>query len=762
MANEGQSWWRRRTADALGLVTDRLVQVNSQPGVGIFARLQGDDPNQRLIRLIDNSTGACALPAFEITGTNNARTGPALRIGMLGAALTQNVFEIAAGDNALVSLPNEGRLRYSQGALAFQVSMNTGPWTSIITAATLTLQGAYDGGQEIVTSDAQGDIIFSKGGTTVADQVLLVQDQTGLACTGALVELYNENDLRVTGTLLLIDQSGATFDGDVVRVVLNASDVNAQALVVDDESAAISTNPLVQIQNSGGTGRTTGPLLEIDQNGGNFSGDALRVDVSNGAAGASGLVIDDTSATATTGPLMEIQNSVGSGRTTGAMFELDQNAAAFQGSALLINLANTSTTQQAIQITEAGSANNTNPLVQVINTNNGRIGNSGALVQIQDDATGAADGALLNLQGTNNARTGPAIQIAQSGAANLGNYIRIGAGQGCANSPANYGHLRYNSTRQSFQVSRNTVNYEDVVVEVQATGTNDHLIINAAIAEVAALGGGTVRLGGGTFVLGAAVTMASNVFLQGAGAATDLEINYAGPAIRADTLDRFKIAYLQLSQNDGGSTYGIHVTDCYYFEIFGNHVNCLLSDGIRLDNTYGNRSVFFCIYGNYIRTSGGAGIHLLSGFAAGSVGRGTITGNVLYYCQGTACIYITATGCVMEVTIAGNTMFCGAAATDAVHYVRTGGWLSSVTITGNFAMSSVTGTGAGYYIDMGNLANSVVTVTGNSALGWSGVGGSGFETLNVGVGQNTVSSNAATSNTADYTLAGNTVAAGNA
>jgi len=424
MANEGQAWYRHRVTDALGLVSDQLVQVNAQVGgamAGLYARMAGTQPAQRGIHVIDNTTGVCPLPLVHIEGNNNVRTGPALRIGLTGAALIQNVIEIAPADNAALAAAGEARIRYDHSALSLQASLDGNAWAAFAVVGGNTLQAAYGVGDTIATTAAQGSIIFTHA-SAIGQSLLTINDASALASTASLVLINCTSTARTTGHLFQIINAANTFQGHLVDLVLGGTNAVQQALVLTLNDGGNNTWPAVQLINNVGSSRTTGPILEINQDAAAFLGDAVRIDISAGNALSQALTIEDSTAagTAFTAALVVIESD-NNNRTTGPLLLIDQGGTGFTGDAVQIAYSAGAAAGQALVITDTSATATTAALVQILNANgSGRT--SGPLLEVESEDTTFA-GYAVRIELDDCAIQGKGLQVQDASAAATNSFL---------------------------------------------------------------------------------------------------------------------------------------------------------------------------------------------------------------------------------------------------------------------------------------------------------------------------------------------------
>jgi len=132
-----------------------------------------------------------------------------------------------------------------------------------------------------------------------------------------------------------------------------------------------------------------------------------------------------------------------------------------------------------------------------------------------------------------------------------------------------------------------------VLIAIQATALNtDQIIINAAIAYVFGLGGGSVFIDEGTYTLGASVDLQNWIYFYGAGLGVILTI----PAATDDCIDTnaasgFKIGFMRIRTTGAGANDGIIVNGGQGGEIFSVFVDISGQDGISISATSADMNI---------------------------------------------------------------------------------------------------------------------------------------------------------------------------
>lgn len=350
-----------------------LVNQTQNAFVGVASEfiVSGSSAGQACMVLRDNGSGANTVAVLQIAGTNNARTGAALRVALTGAANLGNTIEMADGVGAAVSGANEGRLRYNATTQTFQASLNTAAYSTLLTAATSTLQVAYDANPTISTTVANGAVTIEHA-SAVGVQALLVSDASALASTAPLVEIDNSSTGRTSGSLLSIDQNSNAFTGDAINIDLAGTSTSQQGLVVTDNGTGANIGALCTIANAN-VARTSGNLLSLSNTGNGFTGDALLISLSGTSTTQQAVVASDAGSGAVTTALFQLSNE-NDARTSGDVLNVANGGDGFTGAVISagITAASSSTSAQGLVVTDSGTGLNTAALVEIVNLNTAR------------------------------------------------------------------------------------------------------------------------------------------------------------------------------------------------------------------------------------------------------------------------------------------------------------------------------------------------------------------------------------------------------
>lgn len=259
--------------------------------------------NNDVFQVTKNPAGAQSGKGFAVTmGTtttdgglvvthNGATAGAgAVAIRIAGAA-TAAILEMSNGGPdaaAKRSAANEGRIVYDSATQTFMSSKNAGAFESFITTATLTLQGAYNGGAGVVVTAANPATIANAAGVTsnllgLTDATTAVNANYGItyarapvpagAFTGGAISISSTPGNAVqneSGVLLKIVQSSGALATDTTTLASFASTPGATGAVkgvIVTMGANTSTAGYAATFTSNGTagtGTTTNAIANIN------------------------------------------------------------------------------------------------------------------------------------------------------------------------------------------------------------------------------------------------------------------------------------------------------------------------------------------------------------------------------------------------------------------------------------------------------------------------------------------------------------------
>lgn len=235
-------------------------------------------------------------------GASSGGTSPTITAG--------DVMIFASSGAAAVSGANTGKLRYNSATQTFQVSLNGAAYTDMATG-TVTLQGAYNGGNTISTTSAiavTNNAANNNSLLTLGKAPAGAQSGDGLSVTlganasgnaGVFVSAGSGTPLiaRSTGTAsqaLSVDATSGTANG--ILVGTNASStygirlsMNRGVGVLVDQAVG---DPAISV--TGGTQTTSQPVLTATQtwNAGGVTFKGISLDITNTASAAASRLLD--------------------------------------------------------------------------------------------------------------------------------------------------------------------------------------------------------------------------------------------------------------------------------------------------------------------------------------------------------------------------------------------------------------------------------------------------------------------------------------
>jgi hypothetical protein len=173
--------------------------------------------------------------------------GPINSIRQVLRITSEAAFELIDGTTAAVSPATKGQLRYNNTTKTFQQSVDGGPWTSLVTTASVSLQSAYDGGATITETGGTAVAISS----TTADDGDVLQVTKNPSSSHAGVAISVSMGANSTGNAINVDSAGS---GSLLNLKNSAatrlSVAPSGATIISPSAAAGTTIRINQANNS--------------------------------------------------------------------------------------------------------------------------------------------------------------------------------------------------------------------------------------------------------------------------------------------------------------------------------------------------------------------------------------------------------------------------------------------------------------------------------------------------------------------------------
>ncbi|MGF7229539.1 MAG: beta strand repeat-containing protein [Candidatus Saccharibacteria bacterium] len=231
-----------------------------------------------------------------------------------------------------------------------------------------------------------------------------------------------------------------------------------------------------------------------------------------------------------------------------------------------------------------------------------------------------------------------------------------------------------------------TVGPSGSVADFVCSGTADDVQINAAIAAVSSLGGGTVHITAGVYAISAHIILASNVTIRGEGTSTKL-IMADARSFKSTAQNNIVIKglYLDLNAHTGSNTYGMYIDQSNDITVDSCYIlNCKNYGIFTTNSAVGTVASRFRYTNNHI--TGKCGNDLIGG------GPGTATSDV-----------------------------------------------TDILVQGNFVMQDATLSGAGTYLNALDIVSQKKTIiSGNIFYGGCLLGGEKIPHLNATIANNVI------------------------
>jgi hypothetical protein len=352
----------------------------------------------------------------------------------------------------------------------------------------------------------------SSSGTTTSMRGLLLEDDGTGDNTQALITLQGTNNVR-TGGLLRIGATGAAqlanfveFDAaNTAAVPVSAAgegriayDSVSNEFVVSENGGAWAVLgdcvTLDQAYDCGGAGAGAQILVTagaVDFDGSNGANACLLLTKASGALDAN-VVLDVVANLNTTGSAIRCVNEGISwafeGRHTtasafGGGYTTSDTGTSVGAGGVFFDCANSNaarTSGEFVQITNTGAAA-LGDMLSITSTG----GLNQTMIRVEDNGVAAHTTGMIQFAGSNNVMTGPVIDLAMSGAANLSNYIRFGL---CDTSvatvaPLQKGQIAVDSGDGLFKASRNNNPWLNMIIGNPSAGYtfNNAPVVNRTI-----------------------------------------------------------------------------------------------------------------------------------------------------------------------------------------------------------------------------------------------------------------------------------------